>query len=658
MAKRKYKQQNKKDPNGNPRADWKLDDDAALVAWLDHCVKTKIDFKASVVDYLKGTRGKDFTLQQVDTKIRFIWTKCGSEQSKSKADVYQKGSDCLPYFSAEENKAISNAKEHLLRQLASGEVSSMGISLNDPRLESASRTVALESQRQSSQESKGKTALPSRRKQIEKNSFHKRQKVSGDPADGVGSSQMGRRRPESTAQLAQRSKLDRVKRSARIQAQDTATSDSEDGIQSQRQEGESVRDSRQQLQHIGGIDHLSMENLNAALWRKTRRQDARIANLFSQLQSLAKHIKDHGDCLASAINQHKKALPTYSKDQQISILQQKLTASQSAGRFITISDDPFVGVTEKEVKTCIGDIQRDIDEIIHLSSQLLPFIPANTGDVADSEWMLRRSLGLNSQSNISLESLLEKFSRISPRSVLRALIAAAVCEWIFESDFPNFEEEGSRVLAKYREHLALQDGPSILRSLDTAVHHSLINEKHFKTELIPEKAEELAIRLSQALTPFYPHELTSPLPDGFQTWGQTEEEHQERRAKVIGLFENALRLKADLILKEEEYELATPMPGALFDAASMHVDWESDTGVDSRFNGRSQIQLCLFPALFSYNDDSQAAGREEGAAMNKDLPHMTVQYRNFVQRPDAERGRARLISKAVVILEEPEPAAG
>jgi len=197
-----------------------------------------------------------------------------------------------------------------------------------------------------------------------------------------------------------------------------------------------------------------------------------------------------------------------------------------------------------------------------------------------------------------------------------------------------------------------------LRSLDTAVHHSLINEKHFKTELIPEKAEELAIRLSQALTPFYPHALTSPLPDGFRTWGQTEEEHQERRAKVTSLFENALRLKADLILKEEEYELVTPMPGALFDAASMHVDWESDTGVDPHPNGRSQIQLCLFPALLSYNDDSQAPDREEGVVMNKDLPHMTVQYRNFVQRSDAERRRARLISKAVVIPEEPEPPMG
>ena len=229
-----------------------------------------------------------------------------------------------------------------------------------------------------------------------------------------------------------------------------------------------VRGPRQQLQHIGGIDHPSMESLNAALWRKTRRQDARIASLFGQLQSLAKHIKDHGDCLTSAINQHKKALPTYSKDQQISILQQKLTASQSAGRFITSSDDPFVGMTEEEVKTRIGDIERDIDEIVHLSSQLLPSIPANTRDVADSEWMLRHSLGLNSQSNISLESLLEKFSRISPRSVLRALVAAAVCEWIFESDFPNFEEEGSRVLAKYREHLALQ-----------GQHHRIIHMSFF-----------------------------------------------------------------------------------------------------------------------------------------------------------------------------------
>jgi len=72
------------------------------------------------------------------------------------------------------------------------------------------------------------------------------------------------------------------------------------------------------------------------------------------------------------------------------------------------------------------------------------------------------------------------------------------------------------------------------------------------------------------------------LSDGFQTWGHTEEEYQERRAKVTSLFENALRLKADLILKEEEYELVTHMPGALFDAVSMHVDWES--GYRCRFS--------------------------------------------------------------------------
>ena len=91
-------------------------------------METKIDFKASVIGYLKGTREKDFTLQQVDTKIGFIWTNCGSEESKSKADVYQKGSVCLPHFLAEEIETISNAKEYLFRQLASGEVSSVGIS--------------------------------------------------------------------------------------------------------------------------------------------------------------------------------------------------------------------------------------------------------------------------------------------------------------------------------------------------------------------------------------------------------------------------------------------------------------------------------------------------------------------------------------------------
>ncbi|OCL14978.1 hypothetical protein AOQ84DRAFT_420473 [Glonium stellatum] len=687
MAKRKHKQRSEKGTDGGHKADWDFDDEAALMAWLDYCVAYETDFKASVTGHLKETRGKNFTLRQVDTKIRFLWNNCGSENSKSIVDVYQQGTVSLTHLLGEEKEAIKKAKEALLEKYE-GKISSEGEFLREPQLQNASRTIAPEHRRYSSQESGAKPSLRSSRMLVKKDPSRKKQKVGADLEDGVGSTQMDGGKLQNTVRLVQRSKPRRGKRSARIQARSTTISDSDDGsgfsenyqdfadvsahthpysdidqalppiidgsqMPSQSQ-GEPRKSSYQNFQHIGRIDDLSAESLNAALRRKMQWQDARIASLFNQLQSLAKHIKDHGDCLASAINQHKKALPTYSKDQQISMLQQKLTLSQNAGRFIAGSDYPFVGVTEKELKTRMGDMEKDIDEIIHLSGQLTPSIPPDSKDVAHIEWILRRSFGLNSQPDISLRSLMEKFSQMAPRSVVRALVAAAVSEWILESDFPNFDEGGSCILTKYREHLALQDGASVVRSLDTAAHYSLINENHFQTEIIPERAEELAIRLSQTLTPFYPHASMSPLPDGFYTWGQTEEDHQQRRYKVINLFENALKLKADLILKAQEYELVTPVPGTVFDAMSMRVDWELDIDVKSYPGGRPRIQLCLFPALFSYDNNSQAAGKEGTSAMDTDLPRMTVQYRNFSQRSQDERRGAKLISKAVVILEKLE----
>jgi predicted transport protein len=67
-------------------------------------------------------------------------------------------------------------------------------------------------------------------------------------------------------------------------------------------------------------------------------------------------------------------------------------------------------------------------------------------------------LGLDDQTPVGKEQLELLISSRPPYSIIETLIEAAVCIWVFESDFPNFGQEpgGLSLFAKYRELIAAQ----------------------------------------------------------------------------------------------------------------------------------------------------------------------------------------------------------
>ena len=423
--------------------------------------------------------------------------------------------------------------------------------------------------------------------------------------------------------------------------------------------------------HNQSEDHIPAEVFVSSLCERFRQQDSRMASLFNKLTSLARDIQDHREGLASAIRQQgSDVLVIYGKDRQISLQKQKLTISREAGRFTKRSGDCFTGVTKDEIKRRIGDLETGISDLIYFNDEPCPSLPSSIEDYASIEWMFRRILGFNSQSNSSLQPIPQRLSHVGTHSILRSLVATALLEWTLQSGFPSFDDGGSRVLDRYRELLALQgqfqssfqmiivltysftDGMSALRNLDTAVHHSLISEDYFQNGIISDKAKELALRLSQMLAHFFPPEAIFSFPDGFQTWGQTEEEHRERRTKLIELFEQALKLKADLILKPEGFEMLAFAPGTTFDATSMHLDTGMAGNEDLHGDETPKIELCLFPAVFCYNEDAPTIDEDRLPPTEKHPSRMTAQYVNFAQKSDEERKEAKLIYKAVVIYQE------
>jgi hypothetical protein len=81
----------------------RADDIHEMLAWLDYCVAKGFNpgrFRQSIVDHLKRSRQRDFTLTQIDQKIRNLW----NFNANYKADqsdyscVYRIGTKALRYL--------------------------------------------------------------------------------------------------------------------------------------------------------------------------------------------------------------------------------------------------------------------------------------------------------------------------------------------------------------------------------------------------------------------------------------------------------------------------------------------------------------------------------------------------------------------------------
>jgi hypothetical protein len=190
------------------------------------------------------------------------------------------------------------------------------------------------------------------------------------------------------------------------------------------------------------------------------------------------------------------------------------------------------------------------------------------------------------------------------------------------------------------------DGPLTLRNLDLAACSAVINSDHLQKQIIPEEARELAVRLSQALAPFFSRDPENPALldwDGFAAWAQRNRERDERRRRLIDIFEKALRIKADSLLNIEEYEMAIYPPGTSFDKRTMTVETMQGGPPAEDSHDGATIELCIEAALFSFpktelSDDSSVS-------------EALVQSKNFACKGDNRLRDAKPLVKAVVVLQ-------
>lgn len=172
---------------------------------------------------------------------------------------------------------------------------------------------------------------------------------------------------------------------------------------------------------------------------------------------------------------------------------------------------------------------------------------------------------------------------------------------------------------------------------------SLIKYKPFREVIIPEKAEAMAIRLTQVLAPLF-SDTSGVLEeefDGFATWRHDEDECRERKHRLTDLFTTALKTKVDSCLNLETYEMVMFPPGAKYDPLTMTV--ETMEGMVDTFGKHDgyRVLLCVEAAVFAYARELQE---------HSSVSDAVVSTQNFVTREDGKRGKVRPLVKAVVIL--------
>jgi hypothetical protein len=189
------------------------------------------------------------------------------------------------------------------------------------------------------------------------------------------------------------------------------------------------------------------------------------------------------------------------------------------------------------------------------------------------------------------------------------------------------------------------DGTLVLRNLDLAALESLIRKPSFQTLILPKKAQELAIQLSQTLAPFftpstrYSDELSW---DDFATWGDPIETWKERQVDLVEMFTYALTTKADSCLNIEDYEMVIYAPGTKFNSKFMKV--ETMEGAEDNCNDHEGkvVQICVEAALFAY---ARSPVSNDAAALDS-----VISTGNFVRRDESQRGGVLPRVKAVVVL--------
>ncbi|KAM0155040.1 hypothetical protein ACHAQE_006941 [Botrytis cinerea] len=558
-------------PNITPLI-WNKEDDIRLLAWIDFCKLQKVGAKEDTLDYM--SEYSRFTSDAVKEHLSELWEKYGdqskdSNQAMPLVDMINKGSAYMTKLPGEMRESIrakvdSNSGDSLMLLI----ISKMADNIKQKKATKKPRDLpSTEEDDRGLKRSKGTEKAdedlpPSKKPRSSRDEISART-FQDNIVNGVEKSRLPTQKSSTTSAEATVCNSGEF---TRARAQVLQYDSLDQGLN-----GDSWSKRLRSLKNKHNQEITQMQELWQAESEKLSIKQAEAQGTIRDLRAQLKHLNE------AQMARQEEEQRAFKSDANISLetrqfedleeIYRLTKENREMHKFSEFADLDLPGslnLGHDMIDDAMDQIQFELSSISchHVNTpQLLPkifSIPSDLRNLILSAFNsdIDTAIGRN-----EVETITKKFGA---QICIRALVMAALRDWVFMSRFPNFAPSNPRILSTYRHIISSLCGESKLSSLDIAAHRALIEGNWLREESIPKRATDLAARFSNGVAPLFAITSNNEEDGLFHTWGEHLECWKDRRAHLQEIFQTALTLKADSVVTKSRYGFAIYPPGTTF----------------------------------------------------------------------------------------------
>ncbi|KAL2075173.1 hypothetical protein VTL71DRAFT_115 [Oculimacula yallundae] len=332
------------------------------------------------------------------------------------------------------------------------------------------------------------------------------------------------------------------------------------------------------------------------------------------------------------------------KDEEVWHLKQKNHEMQNLAGFAQSVPEEAVSLLPDDIPNALQEIEHELQSILHGHDMSVPLLQPSVLEDADLTVLLRTLCSEVSIPGSPTHELLSTALEWSTILLVRSLAVAALQQWVFVTDFPNFCRTGdSQMFSAYRKAILAHDGWDSLGNLELAAYNAIVDDDTFRKGLVPRKAEQLAVRLSKALAPLFSRSSDAHANAIFETWNQSLDVCEDRRFRFVGLFDSALKLKAMTAITYDSYDFVVHPLGAGTTQAAVGGACRDDLRGSPPEGSELESEKWFHASIYVYSG--------EPALPPDPISDALIQTTNFVTNISSEK-RLLCLSKYDLMVEK------
>lgn len=199
----------------------------------------------------------------------------------------------------------------------------------------------------------------------------------------------------------------------------------------------------------------ALREQNEILCKSNMRLCNQVSRLFREITACQTRQKDQDECrkVAAKHPEANRMQAIKENEETITYLKRQLRECQKIAR-----PNPDPHIFRSDIVETMGYIEDRAKAWSYKSDITFPNSLIDSGVDPKTADILRRSLSFVPETAQIEEQIVEFANDVGAQNVFRAFTTAVLREWIFESDFHNFDDQESELLAMYRKKLLGQKG--------------------------------------------------------------------------------------------------------------------------------------------------------------------------------------------------------